>query len=390
MGATTRCPYCNHSIIVPKELREKEQNPGYGQVPPVVFSVQTGDDFGAAATGVSNAVKWIVGIVGVVVVVSVLAAVVVPVIIGAAVFSQVAPLSDQLSQEFAQPDISATISSITKPLSITQVAEENGLSRKVMEFGSEGTGTGRFTDVRSIALDGAGNIYVGEYSGGRIQVFDGNGTFTTQWNADTKMPLRDLAADLKGTVYVVQKGDINRFEGATGKALGKLPTTKRVGFDKVTIGPDGAIYGAGEIDNNPVIVIFKDGKQVKVIENAFGELEFGSDLGPLAVDGNGNIFVTIEHEKVIIKVSPDGKYVNRFGGKGNEPGLFQIMGDIAIDGSGKIYVNNIGGVDIFDSNGRYIDTYIKDPGGISGFVIDDKDRLVGADRTKVVVYENNS
>src|SRR6185436_902489 len=42
----------------------------------------------------------------------------------------------------------------------------------VLRFGSEGTGAGRFEDARSVAVDGAGRIYVAEYSGGRVQVFD--------------------------------------------------------------------------------------------------------------------------------------------------------------------------------------------------------------------------
>lgn len=126
-----------------------------------------------------------------------------------------------------------------------------------------------------------------------------------------------------------------------------------------------------------------------MIKDAFGEMPFGSNLGALAVDGSGNIFVTQDLEKVIIKVSPDGKYINRFGGKGNESGLFQTMDDIAIDGNGKIYANNINGVELFDSNGRFIDTFIKDPGGLSGFLFDDKERLNSVDRTKVAVYEAN-
>ena len=96
-----------------------------------------------------------------------------------------------------------------------------------MRFGSEGTGAGRFEDARSVAVDGAGRIYVAEYSGGRVQVFDSAGTFLTQWMADARMPLLDLEADRGGTVYVVQSGRIRRYEGATGRALGEVPRAGR-------------------------------------------------------------------------------------------------------------------------------------------------------------------
>src|SRR5690242_18599732 len=46
---------------------------------------------------------------------------------------------------------------------------EPGFASVVMTFGSEGIGPGMFTDARSIAVDEAGRIYVGEYGSGRIQ-----------------------------------------------------------------------------------------------------------------------------------------------------------------------------------------------------------------------------
>jgi hypothetical protein len=79
-------------------------------------------------------------------------------------------------------------------------------------FGSEGIGPGMFTDARSIAVDGEGRIYVGEYTGGRIQVFDPDGKFISQWSiGDRKTILRGLTTDRKGTVYAVHGGRINRY-----------------------------------------------------------------------------------------------------------------------------------------------------------------------------------
>ena len=94
----------------------------------------------------------------------------------------------------------------------------------LLKFGEEGIGPGMFKDARSIAVDGSGRIYVGEYTGGRIQVFDGAGKFITQWSiGDRKTILRGLAADRKGTVYVVEGGKIHRYQGDTGTQLEDLP-----------------------------------------------------------------------------------------------------------------------------------------------------------------------
>ena len=99
-----------------------------------------------------------------------------------------------------------------------------------LNFGEEGIGPGMFKDARSIALDGSGKIYVGEYSGGRIQVFDPEGKFITQWTVDPKMPLRGLAADRNGIAYVVQSGKISRHQGETGNLLGRLRICRRLGL----------------------------------------------------------------------------------------------------------------------------------------------------------------
>jgi ribosomal protein L7/L12 len=70
---------------------------------------------------------------------------------------------------------------------------------QVLEFGSEGIGAGQFKDARSIGLDGAGHIFVGEYDGGRIQVFDADGKFLKTWRIDSKNVLSNLAVNREGT-----------------------------------------------------------------------------------------------------------------------------------------------------------------------------------------------
>jgi hypothetical protein len=97
-----------------------------------------------------------------------------------------------------------------------KIKDADSFAREVLRFGSEGIGPGMFNDARSIGLDAEGNIYVGEYIGGRVQVFDPSGKFQTQWMVDPKMPLRGLTADRQGRVYIAQKGQISRYEGKTG------------------------------------------------------------------------------------------------------------------------------------------------------------------------------
>jgi hypothetical protein len=51
----------------------------------------------------------------------------------------------------------------------------------IKSWGSRGTGPGQFGTVRAIAVDAQGNVYAADAGNKRIQVFDSNGTFKTQY-----------------------------------------------------------------------------------------------------------------------------------------------------------------------------------------------------------------
>src|SRR5882672_10899229 len=60
-------------------------------------------------------------------------------------------------------------SAVVLPKSASTAPAPPAFATSALEFGSEGIGAGQFKDARNIAVDGQGRIYVGEYSGGRIQ-----------------------------------------------------------------------------------------------------------------------------------------------------------------------------------------------------------------------------
>ena len=57
--------------------------------------------------------------------------------------------------------------------------DRNGVFLK--SWGSRGSAPGQFNTPHSIATDAAGNVYVGDRGNRRIQVFDNNGEFKTQY-----------------------------------------------------------------------------------------------------------------------------------------------------------------------------------------------------------------
>jgi len=262
---------------------------------------------------------------------------------------------------------------------------EPSFANVVLKFGSEGIGPGMFTDARSIALDGAGNIYVGEYSGGRIQVFDSAGKFITQWTANPKMPLRGLAADRKGTVYVVQSGKIQKVEGLTGKPLGEIEYGEGWGFDDIVATPDGGFVSAWYRNRDDIVRFDSNGKVARGIKSAISSVTDRAELNTrIAVDGLGNIYALGTFNNGIFKFGPEGKYINRFGGQGNQDGQLQAPSAIAVDGKGRVFVSDMKGVQMFDGDGRYLGTFKPDGGHASGMIFNDKNELFVVDRTKVV------
>ncbi|HEV2825989.1 MAG TPA: hypothetical protein VGW76_00185 [Pyrinomonadaceae bacterium] len=357
---TARCSYCNSALSVPDEMRGR---------PAAIISHVNID---LRNTGV-KATKWILLIV----LIALIAIVAGVIAMGGFLIPLLSGGNTKVSNPIAPP---------TKPTSLAHGGKEKpkGFANETLKFGSEGIGPGMFTDARSIAVDGSGKIYVGEYSGGRVQVFDGEGKFITQWTVDRKMPLRALAADRNGVVYVVQSGNISRHEGATGKPLGQLAYGDGWGFDDVKVAADGGLVAAWYKNRDDIVRFNADGQVVRTIRAAISSITESSELDTrVTVDGLGNIYALGSFSNAIFKFSPDGKFTTRFGSDGDQPGQFRAPSAIAVDGKGRVYVSDFKGVQVFDSNGRYLAVF--DAGGLaSGMVFNDKNELFVAARKQVV------
>jgi hypothetical protein len=356
---TARCSYCNSALCVPDEARGR----------PAALISNVNIDFRNAG---ASATKWILVLILVPVVLIVIAVI--------AMGGFLMPMLGRVSP--TPPGSNST----TRPKSIALGGKDKprGFANETMKFGSEGIGPGMFSDARSIAVDGTGKIYVGEYSGGRVQVFDGDGKFITQWTVNTKMPLRALAADRTGTVYVVQSGKIAKFEGATGKPLGDVPFEGGWGFDDVKVAADGGLIAAWYQNRDDIIRLDRDGKVMRTIRSAISSVTDSSELDTrVTVDGLGNIYALGSFNDAVFKFGPDGKFATRFGSAGDQAGQFRAPSAIAVDGKGRVYVSDIKGVQVFDTNGRYLATF--SAGGIaSGMVFNDKNELFIAARNHVV------
>jgi hypothetical protein len=354
---TARCPYCNSALAVPDGIRPQPTN----------INIHLG-----SAASVGKATNWIWLIV------------IVLFLGGGVVIAAVVLLVGMTRRTVATNDRRpASLPTLARPSGGT-TDKPPGFAKPLLNFGSEGIGPGMFTDARNIAVDASGKIYVGDYSDGRIQVFDAEGKFITQWIADPKMPMTGMAVDRNGTLYVVQSGAISRYEGTSGKLLGQVGYAGGWGFDDVKIGADGGLVASWYKNRDDIVRFNSAGQVVRTIRAAISSVTDDSELDThVAVDGLGNIYALGSFNNAVFKFSPDGKYQTRFGSDGHQPGQFTAPSAIAVDGKGRVYVTDFKGIQVFDGNGRYLTVF--NPGGTaSGLVFNDKNELFIAARKHVL------
>lgn len=98
-----------------------------------------------------------------------------------------------------------------------------------------------------------------------------------------------------------------------------------------------------------------------------GEFNFGWG-GDIAIDSNGNVFVTDLRNQRIQKFDPDGKFLSKWGKSGTGDGQFVGPMGIAVDSQGNVYVTDTNrdpswnilvpgykeNVQVFDGNGKFL------------------------------------
>jgi hypothetical protein len=264
------------------------------------------------------------------------------------------------------------------------------VGRVTLEFGQEGTGPGYFTDARYVAVDNNGHIFVGEFNGGRVQVFDENGNYLTQWKATGEetgdIYLTGMAADRKGVVFTVVGSMLYVYDGLTGILLGRMDHPDGWGFDDVTAAPDGSIVASWYKNRDDIIRFNQNGKITLLVVNAISSITNDSEMDMrVAVDGTGKIYALAYFNEGVFVFSPDGKYISRFGSMGDAEGQFTSPRSIAVDNLGEIYIADYPGVLIYANDGRYLDT-LSINGAAMGITFDDQNNLYVVANEKVFRY----
>jgi DNA-binding beta-propeller fold protein YncE len=174
---------------------------------------------------------------------------------------------------------------------------------------------GRFIGPQGIAVDGAGNVYVAEVAGKRLQKLSSSGKSLAVWNladkalGDQLIP-GSLSVDQGGFVYMAEAYNnwVVKFDPNSGAVAGKWGGTQG--------GQPGQLHGP---------------------------------LG-VGVDAAGNMYVSDAQNWRVQELGPDGSFVTQwrncldgdppcqFPGAGTDPGQFMESRGIAVDGQGTVYV----------------------------------------------------
>ena len=354
-ASTVTCQYCGSKVLVPPEYRNQDSVRSPRVSEPIVI------DLASASPADAQVVRRSVGaIVAVIVGLIVLGFIVVGILTAGGIFATTALVSSSLGENlptsFPAVKVEVTKTPVPSPTPIPP-------ADVALNFGGQGSGAGQFDDARYISVDPDGNIYVAEYQSGRVQKFDPTGKFLMLINVEPDRNdytiIRDMAVNYNGEVYIIRGGDILVYDSAEGKLVATIPGNfPDTIYDALAIDPANNLYALhNSASSKDLIKLDPSGDQLWRQVGFIAQIDkkITSSGERLVVDGIGYTYVVNQSGDQVYKFDPDGKYIDRFGGRGDGPGQLSSPSSFAIDPKGRIFINNSGSIDVFDADGNYLD-----------------------------------
>jgi hypothetical protein len=188
-------------------------------------------------------------------------------------------------------------------------------------------------------------------------------------------------------VYTAQRGELVRREGLTGDRLGVIEYDPGQHFEDVAVRADGSLVTAWSLFTDDLVVFDRDGTWSLIVPGAVSSQTGDSELSlRVAGDGAGDLLALGEFNNAVFRYDSIGRFVNRFGSEGDEPGQLRAPTAIAVDGLGRVYVGDIWGVEVFDRDGRFL-RRMEVEGVPFGLTFDDDGFLWMVNGTQVSKYE---
>jgi DNA-binding beta-propeller fold protein YncE len=216
----------------------------------------------------------------------------------------------------------------------------------IKQFGTTGVpgnAPGQFSFPRAVTVDAGGKIYVADTGNHRIQIFNPDGTFLRQFGSLCKLDTH------QGCQPAPQGAAGGEGQGQFNEPWG------------IAVGKDGSIY-VSDTWNHRIQKFDKDGKFVTmwgIFEATGGELgNPNAFYGPrsLTIGQDGNLYVMDTGNKRVQIFTPDGVFVNNFGGGGVVEGRFDEPTGIGQDAAGNWYIADTWNrrIQKFDKSYKYV------------------------------------
>jgi streptogramin lyase len=217
----------------------------------------------------------------------------------------------------------------------------------VTQWGSPGTGNGQFQVPNGVAADAAGNVYVVDQNGDRVEKFDVNGTFQLAFGGPgTFNGPGHIGIDPQGNPLIVDEGNYRVVKyspsgtamtqyGAFGQNPGQFKSNpKGAAADSA-----GNVYAIDSGAGGKVNVYAPDGTFVRAFGSAgTGPGQWTSPRG-IAVDVAGDVYVGDQGNHRIDVFHPDGTFVRSFGDQSG-PGLLSAPNELDIDSEGNVWIGD--------------------------------------------------
>lgn len=239
-------------------------------------------------------------------------------------------------------------------LKILSINNSNFSGELVAIFGGKGTDSGKLNDARYITVDSDNNVWIADYSDGRIQQFNNSGEFIKmiQINSDehdSKL-IKGLAADMNGNLYVSSGSTIQKYKTADGSLSATFNGNDYYG--PLAVDKDNNIYllTSSAIENT-LFKLNSDGTILARLNNIIKKVN-KDDPGmnaDLALDSSGNIYIFSEYNKKIYIYNSNGEFIKYLDLKFNDKDT--RIETISIDNKDNLYVKSFNGNYKYNLNG---------------------------------------
>ena len=254
----------------------------------------------------------------------------------------------------------------------------------ISEFGEEGSGNGQFDQPRGVAINDSGDVFVADYGNHRIQKFDSDGNFISQWateGIEVGQPgyPGDIDFDSNGNLFVADLGNsvIQKYSssgvfitswGVYGTDDGELRSPSGIAVDS-----SNSVFVA-DTGNNRIQKFDANGNYLSQfgIEGT-GDGQFYAPRG-VSFDSDGSIYVADTNSHRIQKFTSAGEFVASWGEYGSDDGKFNAAQDVDAGPSGMVYTVDSGNhrIQKFTSAGEFIGKWgrIDNQSGVTEFSVE--------------------